>query len=115
VTLGELPAEKVASTGSDQTETGGLQGVDVQELTPDIAHDLNVPAGTRGVVVASVDTSSAAAEAGLERGNVIEEVNHKPVSNIEQYKQAVAAAGQQPVLLLVNQNGVTRFVVVQAH
>jgi len=115
VMLGELPADKSASTGSDETSTGGLQGVDVQELTPDIAHELNIPPGTRGVVIGSVDSSSAAAEAGLERGNVIEEVNHKPVANIEQYKQAVAAAGEQPVLLLVNQSGVTRFVVVQAH
>ena len=115
VTLGELPAEKTASTGSDQTGQGGLEGVDVQELTPDIAHELNLPAGTRGVVIGSVDPASQAAAAGLDRGNVIEEVNHKPVTNIEQYKQAVAAAGQQPVLLLVNQNGVTRFMVVQAH
>jgi serine protease Do len=115
VTLGELPAEKTASTGGDETSQGGLEGVEVQELTPDIAHELNLPGGAHGVIVGSVDPSSAAAEAGLERGNVIEEVNHKPVTNIQQYKQAVAAAGQQPVLLLVNQQGVTRFMVVQAH
>ena len=115
VTLGELPAEKAASTGSDETSQGGLEGVDVQELTPDIARELNLPPATHGVVVGSVDPSSAAAEVGLDRGSVIEEVNHKPVTNIQQYKQAVAAAGQQPVLLLVYQNGATRFVVVQAH
>jgi serine protease Do len=116
VTLGELPTEKTASTGSDQSgQGGGLEGVDVQELTPDIAHELNLPAGTHGVVIGSVDASSQAAAAGLQRGNVIEEVNHKPITNIQQYKQAVSAAGQQPVLLLVNQNGVTRFMVVQAH
>jgi len=115
VTLGELPTEKVASTGSDETSQGGLEGVDVQELTPDIARELNLPATTHGVVVGSVDPSSAAAEVGLDRGSVIEEVNHKPIANIEQYKQAVAAAGQQPVLLLVYQNGATRFAVVQAH
>jgi serine protease Do len=103
VTLGELPTEKSASTGTDETgQGGGLEGVDVQELTPDIAHQLNLNPGTHGVVVGSVDASSAAAEAGLDRGNVIEEVNHKPVNNIQQYKQAVAAAGQQAVLLLVN-------------
>lgn len=115
VTLGELPAEKVASTGSNETSQGGLEGVDVQELTPDIARELNLPPATHGVVVGSVDPSSAAAEVGLDRGSVIEEVNHKSIANIEQYKQAVAAAGQQPVLLLVYQNGATRFAVVQAH
>ena len=115
VTLGELPAEKTASTGSDETGQGGLEGVNVQELTPDIAHELNLPPAPTAWWSAPSILRAQAAEAGLDRGNVIEEVNHKPVTNIEQYKQAVAAAGQQPVLLLVNQNGVTRFMVVQAH
>jgi hypothetical protein len=44
---------------------------------------------------------------------VIQEVNHKPVSNIQQYRQALSSAGDQPVLLLVNRNGVTNYIVVQ--
>lgn len=115
VTLGELP-EKLASNNEpgENNATGGLQGVDVQALTPDIAQQLQVPAGTNGVVVSSVDESSPAAAAGLQRGDVIEEVNHRAVSSLEQYKQAVSAAGNQPVLLLVmSQGGVTHYLVVQ--
>ena len=64
----------------------------------------------------SVDPSSAAAAAGLDRGCVIQEVNHKPVHNVAEYKQALAAAGKQSVLLLVNlQGGVTQFMVIEAH
>jgi serine protease Do len=114
ITLGELPAETSQKTEpGDQGQSGGLNGVEVQDLTPDIASQLNLPAGTHGVVVGSVDSSSPAAEAGLNRGDVIQEVNHKPVANIQQYRQAVASAGQQPVLLLVNQDGVTRYLVIQ--
>jgi serine protease Do len=115
VTLGELP-EKSASNNQpgENNATGGLQGVEVQALTPDIAQQLQVPAGTNGVVVSSVDESSPAAAAGLQRGDVIEEVNHRPVSNVAQYKQAIASSGNQPVLLLVmSQGAITHYLVVQ--
>jgi serine protease Do len=115
VTLGELP-EKSASTNEpgENTTSGGLQGVEVQALTPDIAQQLQVPSGTSGVVASSVDESSPAAAAGLQRGDVIEEVNHKPVSSVAQYRQALSAASNQPVLLLVmSQGGVTHYLVVQ--
>jgi serine protease Do len=116
VTLGELP-ETAAAKDDNQGEssTGALQGVQVQEITPDIAQQLKLSAGTHGVVVTSVDQSSPAAEVGLDQGMVIQEVNHKPVSNIQQYKQALASASDQPVLLLVNEGGITKYVVVQPH
>jgi serine protease Do len=90
VTLGELPEES-AKAAPGENNSGALQGVEVQELTPE------------------------AAAAGLERGDIIQEVNHKPVPSIEQYRRAVATAGDQSVLLLVNQHGITRYVVVESH
>jgi serine protease Do len=114
VALGELP-EKAEEAGTDEKSSGGLEGVDVQELTSDIAQQLQLAPGTRGVVVTQVDPASAAAAAELQRGDVIVEVNHKAVGNVEQYKQALAAVGNQPVLLLVNQQGVTRYLVIEAH
>ena len=87
----------------------------MQELTPDSAKELQLAPGTRGVVVVSVDPSSAAAAAGLSRGDVIQEVNHKPVHSITEYKQALAAVGKQPVLLLVNEGGATQYVVIESH
>ena len=113
VDLGEFP-EKEANATPGQSNSGGLQGVNVQDLTPDLAQQLNLPAGIHGVVVSDVDPSSPAA-ADLQRGDVIQEVNHKPISNVEQYKQAVSAAGSQPVLLLGESGGVTQYVVVETH
>ena len=112
VTLGELPEKTTAESNSEQSEGGGLQGVEVQDLTPDIAQQVNVPPGTRGVVVTSVDPSSPAASA-LTSGDVIQEINHKPISNVNEYQQAMASVGKQPVLLLVNHGGVTRYSVVE--
>lgn len=113
LTLGEYRDEKEANAGSGENSEGALQGIHVQELTSDIAEQMNLPAGTRGVVVSDIDPASSASSADVQRGDVIQEVNHKPVSGIEQYKQALAGAGDQPVLLLVNRGGTTHYVVVE--
>jgi serine protease Do len=113
VTLGELP-EKAEQSGPGETSEGALEGVEVQNLTSDLAQQLNLPASTKGVVVTQVDPSSPAGSVGLDRGMVIQEVNHKPVNNISEYKQALAGSNNQPVLLLVNQGGVTRYIVIES-
>ena len=112
VALGELP-EKAEKSGSEENGGSGLEGVEVQPLSPDLAEQLQVPAGTRGVVVTSVDPASPAASS-LEKGDVIQEVNHKPVASIEQFRQAVSAAGKGSVLLLVSSQGVTHYVVIES-
>ena len=76
--------------------------------------ELQLAPGTRGVVVESVDPASGAAAVGLQRGDVIQEVNHQPVHNITEYKQALTAAGKQPVLLLVNTGGQTHYEVIES-
>jgi serine protease Do len=112
VTLGELP-ENAEKAGESETSSGALEGVQVENLTPEVAKELELSPGTRGVVVTSVDPSGPAAAAGLSRGDVIQEVNHKPVTNIEQYRQAMASAGAKPALLLVNHGGVSGYMVVE--
>ncbi|HTR46519.1 MAG TPA: DegQ family serine endoprotease [Verrucomicrobiae bacterium] len=111
VALGELP-EKADKGSSEESGSGGLEGVNVQQLTPEITEQLQLQPGTRGVVVTSIDPASPAASK-LQRGDVIQEVNHKPVTSIEDYRQAVSAA-KGPVLLLVNHQGVTGYVVVES-
>ncbi len=113
VTLGELP-EKDEKAPAPEGSGSSLDGVQVQTLTPDIAQQLELPAGTRGVVVGSVDPSSAAAEAGLSRGDVIQEVNHKPVASTREFEQAVGSV-KGPVLLLVNHGGVTAYIAIDGH
>jgi serine protease Do len=117
VTLGELPPDKTAEeTPGESSGSDGLEGVNVQDVTPDALQELQLPAGTRGVVVTSVDPSSSAAEAGLDRGFVIQEVNRKPVHNVSEYKQALASAGKQSVLLLVAApGGGTHYMVIESH
>jgi len=117
VALGELPEKTEAADNRGTESSGGLEGVEVDELTPEIAQQLNLGAGVHGVVVTAVDPSSpaAAAQPPIGRGDVIQEINHKPIRNVSDYRQAIAGAGSQPVLLLVNHGGVTGYSVVQPH
>jgi serine protease Do len=111
-TLGEFPEKAQTAEKSQQGEAPALEGVQVENLNSDMAQQLNLPPGTRGVVITRVDPNSAVAETGLERGDVIQEVNRKPVNNVEQFRAAVRAAANQPLLLLVNRGGNTQYVVI---
>ena len=111
--LAELDEHDDKQVSAEATGATLLEGIQVQDLTSDIAQQLSLPAGTRGVVVSSVDPSSPAAASGLSQGDVIQEVNHKSITNTSDYQQAMAGANKQPVLLLVNNRGVTRYVVVE--
>jgi serine protease Do len=112
-TLGEMP-EKLDKADAGEKGSAVLEGLEVQTLTPELAGELNVPPSTKGVVVTAVDGSSAAAAAGLDRGDVIQEVNHKSVSNVPEYREAMQSVGKQAALLLVNRGGTTHYVIVEA-
>ena len=111
VTLGAFPSKQ--ETASVQAPDNGLQGVSVQNLTPETSQELKLPATTKGVVVEQVDPASQAADAGLQQGDVIQQVNHQSVTSVKEYSQAVGASKKDaPVLLLVDRNGNTMFLAV---
>jgi serine protease Do len=111
-TLGEL-SERNEASASAAGGGASLQGVQVRSLTPSIARELGISADVSGVVITSVDPSSPAAAAGLERGDVVQEVNRKAVRSAEEYNKTLAETGGKAVLLLVNRGGSTHFVIVE--
>ena len=54
-----------------------------------------------------------AADAGIQPGDVIEEVNRQPVQSVDDLRAAVKNGGDKPVLLLVNRQGTQIFVTVR--
>jgi serine protease Do len=113
VTLGELP-EKAAKSGLGESDASSpMRGVQVDELTPEAARELGLRPNTKGVVVTDVDPAAPAADAGLHRGDVIEEINRQPVSSVSEYERVVGQAGKEPVVLSVNRQGNTAYLVVQ--
>ncbi len=111
--VGALPGKKVERASNDKGDNSGksLQGVAVEEMTAQAAHQLGLPASTKGVVVTEVDPSSAAAAAGLKEGDVIQEVNRKPVASTDDFANAFHR-GDADSLLLINRGGNKVFLAV---
>ena len=106
-------AENQGEGGQNPRAGGGKLGVSVAPLTPEIAQELQLKAGTTGVVVESVDPAGPAIEAGIQRGDVIQEVNRQPVKSPDDLRAAIEKNGTRPALLLINSRGDTRFAAVR--
>ena len=117
-TLGEVKANTARNEEEESTRPGstnqGKLGLTVMPLTAEIASELNLRAGTQGVVIETVDPAGPAAEAGLQREDVIQEVNRQPIRSVDDLRSAIEKNGNKPVLLLVNHHGETRFVAVRS-
>jgi serine protease Do len=114
VQLGEFPSnQERASNNHSEKDGGAVLGVSVENLTPETAQQLKLAPQTKGVVVDEVSPASRAAEAGLQAGDVIQQVNRKPVTSVSDFKQMInSAKTDTPVLLLVYRSGTTLFLAV---
>lgn len=99
--------------GGGGAESGGRLGVTVQPLTPDIASQLNLPGNVKGLVVTQVDPMGPAADAGLQAGDVIEQINHQPVQSTADVGPALEKSGSAPALLLVSRQGQNVFLSIK--
>ncbi len=113
VRLAELPSPPERPVKA-VAPSSPFEGLSVEELNPQLARRLRVPAGAGGVVIADIDSASPAAEAGLQSGDVIQEVDRKPVQNLDDFRRTAASAGKEPVLLLISRLGHTFYLAVDA-
>ncbi len=114
LTLGQVPSEANGSNSSTgAAESSPMRGVQVDELTPDIRQQLQLKSNVEGVVVTNVPDASPAADAGVQRGDVIEQINKQPVRSVSDYQRLIQQAGQHTLVLLVNRGGNTTFMVVE--
>jgi serine protease Do len=112
VKVGQLPNEQVAGNEHGQ-ESKGRIGVALAPLSPDLSNQLNLPDGTRGVVVRQVEPGSPADQAGLEAGDVIVGVGGKKVTSPSEAASAIrSAAKDHAVALRIIRNGEPAFVAV---
>ncbi|HXX49392.1 MAG TPA: DegQ family serine endoprotease [Myxococcota bacterium] len=102
-TLEKMKEEDIQPASDEQTDSDW--GFDVQPMSDEIASQLGLSAGTKGVVVASVDPDSAAARAGLRRGDVILEANRVEVVSPKQLKDALGKNPESAVLLVQRGDG----------
>ncbi|MGH7824537.1 MAG: DegQ family serine endoprotease [Candidatus Binatia bacterium] len=105
IKVGELKEEEVVASAPES----GKLGLTVQNVTPQIAESLGLKRAD-GVVITSVQPQSAAAEAGLRRGDVILEVNRKDVADIDALQEMVKEVKPgSNILFLIRRGGSNLF------
>jgi serine protease Do len=124
--LGELPTNELTSTeknpGKPNQKSGNdvLEGVEVADINASTRRHFDIPRTLRtGAVISSVDQDSTAAEAGIQEGDIVLEINHQPVHSADEAVTLSEKVKGDHVLLRVwsraggGSTGRTRYVLVQ--
>jgi serine protease Do len=109
IRIAEQPKDMSAKGENVQAgeKSTALAGLEVRNIGRDDAHQLNLPRGLQGVLIADVESGSAAEAAGIQAGDVIVELNRQPVRNIDDFRRMGSKLGKDDgaLLLLVRQGG----------
>jgi serine protease Do len=105
VRIGEAPDEREAQQrGGTGKGAPTVLGMEVRPITPEVARQLNLRTN-EGVIVARVDEGSAAAEAGIQRGDVIREINRQRIRAMGDYERLTREAKEGDRLTVLLQRG----------
>ncbi len=109
--IAEMPGKELVAATTERR--GWNWGLSVQKLTPDIARELGVPSDN-AVVITGVRPDSPADDAGLQRGDVVLELDHSRISSPDQFARLARQSqqGHKPALLLVERGNATLFTVI---
>jgi serine protease Do len=105
--LAELPGQTGKggngqnSSGSENSKTDALDGVTVADLDQQVRGQLNFPDNLQGVIVTDVDQDSNAADAGLQRNDIIVEINHHPATDTNKAVELCQQARGTRILLKI--------------
>src|SRR6059058_4599455 len=120
VKTGELPSEisrasnEPIQPAQPKQEDVGKFGLQVQELTKEVAERLHL-AVQQGVIVTDVEDNSLAAQQDIQREDVITEVDSKPVTSVQSFREALTKADpRRGVLLYLDRKGSKTFAVMKA-
>ena len=120
VTVDELNLDAEASrtatadTPDPEEQAGEGFGMTVGALTSDMARRLRLPSGTEGVIITDIEAGSPAQRGGLARGDVLLQVNRRPVTSVSDAARELGrVASGSTAFLLVLRNGQESFVTVR--
>jgi len=117
VALGELPdspRDESEETSSNDGPTGNTKyGLSLQVFTSNLAERYGLDAQDQGLLVARVDPNGSAANAGIRQGDLIQEVNRRPVRNVPDFTAAVQQSGARPALMLIKRRNAVTFLTLR--
>ena len=101
IKLAKRDDAKLASRQPSKEREEAESGIRVTDMTPELAQRLNI-ADTKGVVVVNVESGSKGAEAGVQMGDIIKEINHQVIESVSDYTEAMQKIdGGDPVNLFI--------------
>lgn len=120
ITLGERPSDEVLARRTEPTPPepeqrpdNVLAALDVEPLRSSVREQLGLSENVKGVVISDVKQGSAAQAAGLQQGDVIQEINREVIKSLSEYERIVSQIEKEEMaVLLVNRRGNNLFIAV---
>jgi len=108
----ETPAETTQNERPEPANVGGL-GLQVKPATRELADQFHVDM-TPGVIVTRVEEKGLAAQSGIKRGDIITSVNEQPITNLQQFNEALKKADtKKGVIITLVSGGAKRFEILK--
>jgi serine protease Do len=104
IKIGEAPDEREAQQRPSGRAAPSALGLDVRPITPEMAKQLNLKSA-EGVIVARVEEGSTAAESGVQRGDIIREINRQRVRSMADYERLTKDVKEGDRLTVLLQRG----------
>jgi serine protease Do len=115
VTIASLPDEperRLSSSGDESRDETARWGLAVTDITPQLARGHRL-ARDHGVVVTNVEPAGPAAEAGIQPGDIVREVDRATIESSAELRDALRASRRDNVLVLVQRGDSTSFQVLK--
>jgi len=109
VRIAELPSDPKARAAVKRSQA--LQGVSVQNLSAEMRANLELPKRVQGVLITDVEDGTPA-DAVLQKGDIIMQVNRVDVRNVKEYEATLQRVKGQNLSLWIWRNGGGLFVVI---
>jgi serine protease Do len=113
VKVGELPSERADNAASPEGSAQPAKtkwGLQLREVNPELASQLHLQSD-QGVAVVGVKPGSRADEAGIQKGDIILEVNRQPVTSVNEAIKKINGSQDKDHLLLYVQRGASKLYV----
>jgi serine protease Do len=106
-------AERARDSEPGSSDDKASLGVAVTPLTPELAERARASKDAHGLLVEDVNPNGRAADAGIQAGDVIQEVNRQPVKSVYDLKAALKKTSDKPTLILISRQGGNLFLTVK--
>jgi serine protease Do len=113
VTVETAKRQEEQTLASKESEGDDKLGLSLQTLEPDMAARLGYEEAEKGVLVTGVESGSKADKAGVQQGDLVKEINRKPVAGMEEFRKQLNQVKKGDPIMLLLKRGQSGFVVAK--